>query len=78
MYCTPIETRKARKEHVCTYCGEAIEIRETYRRWASYAEGKAFANEMHPECLTFLQDESDGLGFEYALYDGARPEASGQ
>ena len=73
MYCTPTETRKARKEHVCTYCGEAIEKGATYVLWTSFGDGGAYNNKMHPECLGVLQGESDGNGFEYVPYENERP-----
>lgn len=74
MYCTPIEIRKARREHVCTYCGEAIEIGTRYPRWASYDDGRAFTNKMHPECLDAAREDAyhDG-SFEYTPYNSDRP-----
>ena len=72
MYCTKPETRKARKEHRCTNCGETIEIGTEYNRWASY-DSKAFANKMHKECLKSLQNDADGDSFEYSPYGGERP-----
>ena len=76
MYHTPIETRKAQKRHLCTNCGEPIEIGTEYARWASYDDGKAFANKMHQECLADLQDDAFGGSFEYTLYGGERPNSA--
>ena len=69
MFCTPPETRKARKEHFCTYCGEKILPGETYQAWRS-VDATWFANKMHPECLADLQEWGDG---EYTAYCGERP-----
>ena len=74
MYCTPPETRKARKAHRCMNCGEAIEVGAEYARWTSF-EDKAETNKMHPECLADLQDAAGGDSFEYCLYSGERPNA---
>ncbi len=70
MYCTPEELRKARVQHRCTNCGEAIEVGTDYVRWASYDEA-CFTNKMHPECRDSLQE--DGQPFEYTPYSGERP-----
>lgn len=78
MYCTPTETRKARKQHRCTYCAEQIEVGEKYYRWMSVNEGKAFTNKMHPECLDFSEEDSYGGYFEYIPYEGDRPLPSPQ
>jgi hypothetical protein len=78
MYCTPTETRVARKHHLCTNCGEVIAIGVKYNRWMSVDDGKAQPNKMHPECLQSLQDEfgSGGGYWEYTPYSGERPSAA--
>lgn len=73
MYCTPAETRKAKKSHQCTNCAEAITPGTVYTRWMSVDAGKAFTNKMHMECLQSLVDDS-GAGFwEYMPFSGERP-----
>lgn len=42
--------RKARKKHRCIWCGEDIEIGETYSYWAGIFEGQFQSNHMHLEC----------------------------
>lgn len=74
MDCTSTETLKARKPHRCTNCGESINKGDTYKRWASFGDGSAFTNKMHPECLKDLQD-NNGY-FEYTLYGGERPSSA--
>ena len=73
MYCTPSETRTARKQHRCTYCAEQIEAGEQYLRWMSVNDGKAATNKVHPECLAILEEDAYGGYFEYDLYGGERP-----
>lgn len=74
MYCTPPETRTARKPHRCMNCAETIEAGTTYQRWMSVDDGHAQENKMHPECLDSLTDEHGSGYFEYTLYGGERPE----
>lgn len=74
MYCTPEETRKARKPHQCTNCGEVIPAMSEYVRWMSVETGdKAYLSRMHPECLNSLRENADGRGFEYTPFGGERP-----
>lgn len=73
MYCTPTETRTARKSHRCTYCAEQIEVGEQYLRWMNVDNDKAVTNKLHPECLAFLEENACGEQFEYPLYEGERP-----
>lgn len=73
MYCTPTETRTARKSHRCTYCDEQIEIGDQYLRWMSVNNGNAVTNKMHPECLAFLEEDAYNGYFEYIPYEGERP-----
>ena len=75
MYCTPPETRTARKQHRCMNCGEPIEIGTKYKRWMSVDDGKASSNVMHPECLDDLNKAYGSGYFEYTLYSGERPNA---
>lgn len=73
MYCTPTETRKARTNHQCTNCAEYIVIGESYKRWMSIDDNKAYINKMHEECLLSLINESYNGTFEYSLFCGERP-----
>jgi hypothetical protein len=72
-YCTPVETRVARKSHVCTWCSEPIRPGDTYKRWASM-EDSCFTNKIHMECLDPLQQECrESWEGEYIPYEGERP-----
>lgn len=75
MFCSPTETRVARKRHRCTSCGEWIEPGETYKRWASIETGDSpLTSKMHPECLEGHTQGAICGEFEYSLYDNDRPE----
>ena len=75
MYCTPPETRTARKPRRCMNCGEMIETGTKYKRWMSVDDGKANTNAMHPEFLDDLNEAYGSGYFEYTLYSGERPNA---
>ena len=76
MYCTPPETRTARKKHICMNCGEEIDVGTKYQRWMSVDDGKSETNKMHPECLAAFNDEYGSGYWEYTLYSGERPNAA--
>lgn len=42
--------RRARKEHVCDWCGEKIEPKTKYRTWFGIVEGDVSNSKTHPEC----------------------------
>ena len=73
MYCTPAETRKARKQHQCMFCAETIKEGDEYSRWMCIDDGKSKANIMHVECLEYLVDAHGSGYFEYTPYSGDRP-----
>ena len=73
MYCTPPVTLKARKDHVCSSCGEKIPVGELYRRWRSYCYGDAGTNRMHEECYEMHTDDAGSGTWEYAPYSYERP-----
>jgi predicted RNA-binding Zn-ribbon protein involved in translation (DUF1610 family) len=78
MFCGPETRPTARKPHRCTSCGETIETGETYVKWASFDDGSAFTNKMHPECLKAHDDDAKIYGegtWEYSPYSHERGSA---
>lgn len=69
MYCTPCKTVVAKKSHICTYCGECIDVGDAYCTWRS-VDDAWFTNKMHPECVDDLNEWGDG---EYFAYSNDRP-----
>lgn len=75
MYCTEIETPRARKPHKCTSCGEEIPTGERYVRWRSFDDGAAFTNKMHQECYDMHNCEEGGWLYDLFSYDRPIPGA---
>lgn len=51
MTTTNHETIKAaKKAHTCEWCGERINVGESYVRYRWFHDGEAGTNRMHPEC----------------------------
>ncbi len=70
MFCTTIKTPVANKPHICTSCGERIEVGEQYVRWNS-VEDSWEINKMHNECYSMHRKE---CGYwEYTPYSHERP-----
>ncbi len=53
MTTTEVKTYKAKKKHQCDWCGELIQINETYNTWFWYEERTS--SKMHKECYKALQ-----------------------
>ena len=53
----PPRCLKARKEHICIYCGGPIPYGEQHIEQTGYWEGKAFRNRYHDECFENLINE---------------------
>lgn len=57
--------RKARKKHVCIWCGDGIIPGEEYVDRVYRWEGEFTADKMHPECHRAMQDSDEACeGFE--------------
>ena len=69
------ETRKARKAHLCIWCGQQIKAGEAYRRQRLVFQGDIQSNSWHPECFDSVdwQEYEDG----FSPYEGERPSLSG-
>lgn len=67
------EWRKARKPHVCIWCGEEIAIGESYRHWRGKFEGEVMSNDWHKECDGAAENEHLDDGFEpYSFKRGSQ------
>lgn len=69
---TAIKTRKARKKHRCTYCGESICKGESYRYHKGRFDDCWYESKLHWECEQVLKDS--GVD-EYTPFINDRPKA---
>lgn len=72
MQMTQVATHKARKEHRCDWCWQAIEKGAEYQRYRYYRGSKAGTVKLHPKCMDEIQDEDDERGgfFEWTPGQG--------
>jgi hypothetical protein len=70
---TKTTEHKARKRHACSWCDEAIEIGEQYKRYRYFNYGDAGTVKMHPECHTAMIEESGGHAIEWSPGEFERP-----
>jgi hypothetical protein len=70
----PSESRKARKDHRCSYCGETINKGRAYTFQKGNWDGRWFESKMHDECFNDMCENGDG---EYTLYSNERPQVEG-
>lgn len=70
----PIEhIKRARKRHVCEWCGEDIEPGQPYDRYRYYEEGEPPGTvKAHPECMECI----DNMDADDLIYQGASPRGS--
>jgi len=79
MFCSEAETIKARKPHICTWCGQHINPGDTYKTWNSVDGDSWYTNKMHPECDEACTAEGRLSGdYEYTPHEHERPEAAKQ
>ena len=56
---------KARKQHRCDLCGEAIAIGEEHRHWTGKDGGEFLASHQHLECVAVtVADRWDAMDWE--------------
>lgn len=76
---TETETiRSARKSHICDWCGQRINVGDTYQRWRWFINGDAGTGRAHPECREALDEaaKEEGGFYEFVQYDNERPAAT--
>lgn len=66
----PVEHRKARKIHKCSYCAQAINKGEEYSFQKGNYDGQWQESKMHDECFNDFDESGDG---EYMPYSNERP-----
>lgn len=69
-YRPPI-SRKAAKDHRCTFCGWNIPKGEVYQEQTGVWDGAAFRSKFHEECFDTLCEDGDG---EFTPYSAEPPE----
>ena len=68
----------AKKAHRCTWCAQAIEPGQKYRRWVTF-DDSAFTSKMHPVCVSACDAECrEYSDEEYIAYENERPAAKVQ
>jgi hypothetical protein len=72
------ETVTARKQHVCSWCGQKIEPAARYVRQAVVFEGDMCMNKFHPECDEAATEmgRAEGGCFEFQPGENERPQAA--
>lgn len=71
------DTRKARKQHRCVWCGGFIVIGERYTHERCVFDGDPQSNAWHLECEQDMSEAMDAYGdpcFEYSPWEAERPE----
>jgi len=67
---TPVQTRRAAKQHKCVYCGGPIPKGEQHQFQSGVYDGSWYNNRYHEECWHVLSEECE---FEFMPGDGEIP-----
>lgn len=67
--------KAVRKKHRCEWCGELIDIGDTYHRYRWFQHGEAGVCKMHPECMADMQTAAhdEGGWIEFTPHCADRP-----
>ena len=68
--------RKARKQHPCIWCGEAIKVGEDFCLFVGVADGDFQSNKCHLECEKPMLDECQDMD-EFMPYENPRGKTIG-
>ncbi len=52
---TPVSDVKARKRHLCTWCGTKIQAGEVYKKWVCIGDDGPCTAKMHKECHAAME-----------------------
>ena len=65
--------KSARKTHRCQWCGQKIEVGDSYNHWLWFCDGDRTTVKSHIECYDYAMSTRDE---EFAWFegDGSRPE----
>ena len=63
------KTPKARKSHICTWCGEIIVQGETYTRYAYDSDGDLGTCKMHAECYQAMIEHDFGHDATFHVHE---------
>lgn len=64
---------KARRRHTCHYCGQFIEVGETYGRLSGFGDEGPWALKQHPECAAETEKWREEDWHTHFPGDGKRP-----
>ena len=68
------DSRKARKQHRCIWCGQAIIPGDTYVDERSVYDGSIQRHRWHPECIQDARDgRANGDDCEFLAWSNERP-----
>jgi len=62
---SPPQDVKARKRHLCTWCGQRILPGAIYKRWVCIGDDGPLTTKMHHECEQAMQRYASQAGREY-------------
>lgn len=80
--CLGEEWRKARKPHICVWCGQPILVGDRYKHVRGIFEGELQHNDWHPECddacMAMCQAEGGPIEFSPGEFERPAQTVSGE
>jgi hypothetical protein len=77
---TETTEQNAAKKHRCSWCGESIDVGESYKRYRYFDGGDVGTVKMHPECYEDMLEcaSYEGGWIEWGYGSCERPERAAQ